>query len=152
MRLWMVFIARFLIWSLWFSWLQCAILVDYYAPLFFLQINKMKPENFCQQFGLCEQVVIISQALSGKNCNLCHKLVTDVESKLKDPDTQVHYVLLYICNIDILIKFTRLCICEMRTPCMISCTLAALVLVHDIMNDVLSKGTVNFFVCLAGLK
>lgn len=112
----------------------------------------MKPENFCQQFGLCEQVVIISQALSGKNCNLCHKLVTDVESKLKDPDTQVHYVLLYICNIDILIKFTRLCICEMRTPCMISCTLAALVLVHDIMNDVLSKGTVNFFVCLAGLK
>ncbi|KAG5585127.1 hypothetical protein H5410_045561 [Solanum commersonii] len=68
---------------------ECAILVDYYAPLFFLQINKMKPENFCQQFGLCEQVVIISQVLSGKNCDLCHKVVTEAELKLKDPDTRL---------------------------------------------------------------
>ncbi|XP_055812745.1 uncharacterized protein LOC129882473 [Solanum dulcamara] len=68
---------------------ECAILVDYYAPIFFLEISKMRPENFCQKFGLCEQVVIISQVLSGKSCDLCHQVVTEAESKLKDPDTQL---------------------------------------------------------------
>ncbi|XP_059305268.1 uncharacterized protein LOC132056880 isoform X3 [Lycium ferocissimum] len=68
---------------------ECSILVDYYAPLFFLEINKIRPEDFCQKFGLCERDVAISQVFSEKNCNLCHQVVTEAEKKLKDPDTQL---------------------------------------------------------------
>ncbi|KAL3328059.1 hypothetical protein AABB24_035627 [Solanum stoloniferum] len=88
---------------------ECAILVDYYASLFFLQINKMRPENFCQQFGLCEQVVIISQVLSGKNCDLCHKVVTEVESKLKDPDTQLEILELLLKACGAIKPYTKKC-------------------------------------------
>ncbi|XP_060202563.1 uncharacterized protein LOC132630987 [Lycium barbarum] len=68
---------------------ECSILVDYYAPLFFLEINKIRPEDFCQKFGLCERDVANSQVFSEKNCNLCHQVVTEAEKKLKDPDTQL---------------------------------------------------------------
>ncbi|PHT28118.1 hypothetical protein CQW23_32279 [Capsicum baccatum] len=40
----------------------CAILVDLYAPLFFLEINKMGPE----EFGFCGLGIAISHVLSGK--------------------------------------------------------------------------------------
>lgn len=68
---------------------ECGILLDYYAPIFFLEINKIRPDDFCQKFGLCEEAVTISQVLSGKSCDLCHQVVTEAKLKLKDPDTQL---------------------------------------------------------------
>ncbi|PHT33159.1 hypothetical protein CQW23_29496 [Capsicum baccatum] len=44
---------------------ECTILVDLYAPLFFVEINKMGPEEFCEEFGFCG-LGITSHVLSGK--------------------------------------------------------------------------------------
>lgn len=88
---------------------ECAILVDYYAPLLFLEINKMRPENFCQKFGLCEQMVIISQVLSRKSCDLCHQVVTEAELKLKDPDTQLEILELLLKACGAIKPYARKC-------------------------------------------
>ncbi|CAA2982411.1 prosaposin-like isoform X1 [Olea europaea subsp. europaea] len=79
---------------------QCIVLVDYYAPLFFLEVSSIQPEYFCKKVGLCEQVVFISQQLSENTCDLCHRAVTEALLKLKDPDTQIEIIelLLKACN------------------------------------------------------
>ncbi|KAK4359219.1 hypothetical protein RND71_021448 [Anisodus tanguticus] len=88
---------------------ECAILVDYYAPLFFLEINRIRPEDFCQKFGLCEQEVTISQVVSGKNCDLCHQVVTEAEKKLKDPDTQLEILELLLKACGAIKPYARKC-------------------------------------------
>ncbi|CAA2995548.1 Prosaposin [Olea europaea subsp. europaea] len=79
---------------------QCIVLVDYYAPLFFLEVSNIQPESFCQKVDLCEQAVSISQQLSKNACDICHHAVTEALLKLKDPDTQLEIIelLLKACN------------------------------------------------------
>ncbi|XP_022877870.1 prosaposin-like isoform X1 [Olea europaea var. sylvestris] len=79
---------------------QCNVLVDYYAPLFFLEVSTIQPDYFCQKVDLCEQAVSISQQLSKNTCDICHHAVTEALLKLKDPDTQIEIIelLLKACN------------------------------------------------------
>lgn len=68
---------------------QCATLVDYYAPLFFLEVSSVQPVDFCRKVNLCQQVAMFSSQLREDSCGLCHRAVSEVLVKLKDPDTQV---------------------------------------------------------------
>ncbi|XP_060176734.1 uncharacterized protein LOC132606977 isoform X2 [Lycium barbarum] len=68
---------------------QCTALVDQYVPLFFLEISTIKPDDVCQKADLCQKVVSISQQFSQNGCDLCHQMVRETLSKLKDPDTQL---------------------------------------------------------------
>ncbi|KAG9147937.1 hypothetical protein Leryth_003533 [Lithospermum erythrorhizon] len=79
---------------------ECISLVDYYAPLFFLEVSLVQPSDFCQKVYLCEQVVSLSERLSKDSCALCHQAVNDALVKLKDPDTQlvVLEILLKACD------------------------------------------------------
>nr|GMC81832.1 prosaposin [Ipomoea batatas]GMC90150.1 prosaposin [Ipomoea batatas] len=78
---------------------QCVTLVNYYGPLFFLELSSIQPQQFCQEVALCQKVAFISQQVSNNTCNLCHYAVSEVLMKLKDPDTQVRclgYMLRFI--------------------------------------------------------
>ncbi|KAL3531612.1 hypothetical protein ACH5RR_005133 [Cinchona calisaya] len=79
---------------------QCITLVDYYAPLFFLEISSIQPEDLCRKVDLCEVIVSISSSFSKNSCDLCHTVVTEAITKLKDPDTQLEIieVLLKACD------------------------------------------------------
>lgn len=79
---------------------QCVLLVDYYAPLFFLEIGKIKPENFCKKVDLCERVANYLSVMSDESCTLCQQVLTEILGKLKDPETQLQVIeiLLKACN------------------------------------------------------
>lgn len=69
---------------------QCTIFVDYYAPLLFLEVSTIQPGEFCQKVNLCQQISIFSAQLHEDSCGLCHRAVSEILVKLKDPDTQVN--------------------------------------------------------------
>lgn len=71
-----------------FFW-QCILLVDYYASLFFVEIDKISPEEFCRKVNLCEKMVVVNLQKSEETCTLCHHVVDEIITKLKDPDAQV---------------------------------------------------------------
>lgn len=79
---------------------QCITLVDYYAPLFFLEISSVQPGEFCQKVDLCEPVVTYTRLLSKDSCGLCQQTMAEVLTKLKDPDTQLEIIELLLkgCN------------------------------------------------------
>lgn len=68
---------------------ECTAAVGHYVPLFFLEISSIKPDDICQKVDLCQKVVSISQQFSQNGCDLCHQVVDETLSKLKDPDTQL---------------------------------------------------------------
>ncbi|XP_060176737.1 uncharacterized protein LOC132606977 isoform X3 [Lycium barbarum] len=68
---------------------ECTALVDQYVPRFFSEISTLKPDDVCQKVDLCQEVVSISQQFSQNGCDLCHQVVRETLSKLKDPDTQL---------------------------------------------------------------
>ncbi|KAJ0985453.1 hypothetical protein J5N97_003809 [Dioscorea zingiberensis] len=78
---------------------QCIILVDYYSSIFFLEISTIRPEEFCQKVNLCEKESIVLLK-SNDTCNLCHQVVDDLLTRLKNPDTQFEILqfLLKECN------------------------------------------------------
>ncbi|KAL3326702.1 hypothetical protein AABB24_037406 [Solanum stoloniferum] len=67
---------------------ECTAMVDQYVPLFLLEISTIKPDDICQKVNLCQKVVSISQQFSQNSCDLCHQVVRETLSKMKDPDTQ----------------------------------------------------------------
>lgn len=79
---------------------ECLTLVDYYAPLFFLEISSVQPGEFCQKVNLCEQAVLISQHLRKDSCEFCQQTVREALLKLKDPNTllEIIQVLLKGCH------------------------------------------------------
>lgn len=68
---------------------QCLSLVDYYAPLLFLEASTIQPVELCRKVNLCQQIVLISRQLREDSCVLCHRVISEVLTKLKDPDAQV---------------------------------------------------------------
>lgn len=68
---------------------QCIILVDYYAPLFFLELNTIKPAEFCGKVNLCQQVVAYAQGIKQNSCDVCNMAIDEVITLLKDPDNQL---------------------------------------------------------------
>ncbi|XP_059668119.1 uncharacterized protein LOC132313392 [Cornus florida] len=90
---------------------ECVTMVDYYAPLFFLEIDSVQPAEFCQKIKFCQQMVIISRALSEDSCGLCHRAVAVSLLKLKNPDTQLEIVelLLKACNTVVVENYVEKC-------------------------------------------
>ncbi|OVA12658.1 Saposin-like type B [Macleaya cordata] len=72
---------------------ECLTLVDYYAPLFFLEMATIQPGDFCEKMNLCDE-----QFPNG--CKMCHQAIEEVMDKLEDPDTQLEImeILLKACN------------------------------------------------------
>ncbi|GJS12087.1 prosaposin [Tanacetum coccineum] len=68
---------------------QCIILVDYYAPLFFLELNTIKPAEFCGKVNLCQQVIAYAQEIKQNSCDVCNMAIEEVITLLKDPDNQL---------------------------------------------------------------
>ncbi|XP_010937982.1 uncharacterized protein [Elaeis guineensis] len=79
---------------------QCVLLVDYYAPLFFMEIATIHPEQFCGKVNLCEKTVLTPLPKRDDACTICHHAVVEILTKLKDPDTQFEILemLLKVCN------------------------------------------------------
>ncbi|XP_047324898.1 prosaposin-like [Impatiens glandulifera] len=82
---------------------QCITLVNYYAPIFFLELQTTQPKTLCQKFNLCQeekQVMVVYQHLREDKCEICQHVISEARTKLKDPDTQLEIieVLLKACN------------------------------------------------------
>ncbi|KAG1338977.1 proactivator polypeptide-like 1 [Cocos nucifera] len=79
---------------------QCALLVDYYAPLFFMEVATIRPEQFCEKVNLCEKTVSVPLPKHDDACTICHHVVEEILTKLEDPDTQLEIIarLLKACN------------------------------------------------------
>lgn len=77
---------------------KCVELVDYYAPLLFAKIAEIKPDEICKQYGLCNS--LLSGVRSESTCALCHRVMDEIESKLKDPDAEFEIIQLLLkeCN------------------------------------------------------
>ncbi|XP_059640468.1 uncharacterized protein LOC132282726 [Cornus florida] len=88
---------------------ECAILVDYYAPLFFLEISSVQPGDFCRKVNLCEQMVSTYRELTEDSCGLCHRAVAEVLLKLKDPDTQLEIIELLLKGCDAVENYVKKC-------------------------------------------
>ncbi|MFS7976648.1 putative saposin-like type B, region 1, saposin B type, region 2 [Helianthus anomalus] len=68
---------------------QCITLVDYYAPLFFLELSNIQPEDFCGKVNLCKEVVAYARELSENSCDVCNLAVSEIIKLLADPDNQL---------------------------------------------------------------
>ncbi|KAL5550654.1 hypothetical protein UlMin_000830 [Ulmus minor] len=88
---------------------QCFTLVDYYAPLFFSEISNIQAGDFCRKVNLCQQVVMISSQLREDSCGLCHRAVSEVLVKLKDPDTQLEIIEILLKACDSMKDYEKKC-------------------------------------------
>ncbi|KAK2981811.1 hypothetical protein RJ640_010328 [Escallonia rubra] len=88
---------------------ECITLVDYYAPLFFLEVSSMQPGNFCQKVNLCEKTVVIVRHLGEDSCSLCQYAVAEALLKLKDPDTQLEILELLLKACDAVESYVKKC-------------------------------------------
>lgn len=68
---------------------QCVTLVDYYVPLFFIQLESFQPHYFCKRMNLCGKVVALVEEARQDSCGVCHKTVSEILIKIQDPDVQV---------------------------------------------------------------
>ena len=70
--------------------LQCLSMVDHYTQLFFTQVSTIKSDQICKRLNLCQAVTpaFASQVHQG-NCEACRETVSEVVTKLKDPETKV---------------------------------------------------------------
>ncbi|KAL5720846.1 hypothetical protein ACHQM5_013476 [Ranunculus cassubicifolius] len=66
---------------------ECLKMVDYYVPLFFLEIESVEPEKLCHEMNLCDMVFT-----SEDKCTVCHGAVAEILEKLEDPDTQLEII------------------------------------------------------------
>ncbi|KAI4353527.1 hypothetical protein L6164_002470 [Bauhinia variegata] len=79
---------------------QCMTFVDYYAPLFFLEIASIQPEDFGEKVNLCQEIAKISTVVEENSCEICKDAVAELLVKLKDPETKLEIIeaLLKMCN------------------------------------------------------
>ncbi|ONM29807.1 saposin B domain-containing protein [Zea mays] len=71
---------------------QCITLVDYYVPLFFLEVSMVTPEKFCESMHLCKKGMKISLPTREGTCGLCHHVVVEILIMLKDPNMQLEVI------------------------------------------------------------
>ncbi|KAK8556536.1 hypothetical protein V6N13_064558 [Hibiscus sabdariffa] len=93
---------------------QCISLVEYYVPLFFIEISSIQPEDVCQKVNLCQKVTLISSQIRQNSCEVCHNAVSEVLTKLKDPDTQCKKIVfeygpLILVNAEHFLETTDIC-------------------------------------------
>ncbi|MQL92340.1 hypothetical protein Taro_024961 [Colocasia esculenta] len=79
---------------------QCILLVDYYAPLFFVEVGLVHPEDFCTKVNLCTERTFLLLLKREDPCSICQRTIVEVLVKLKDPDTQLEIIetLIKACN------------------------------------------------------
>ncbi|KAJ1402452.1 Saposin-like type B, region 1 [Sesbania bispinosa] len=79
---------------------KCISLVDYYAPLFFLEISTVQPGDFCHKVNLCQHIADISLQVQENSCEFCEDTVSALLDKLKNPDTELEIIqtLLKVCS------------------------------------------------------
>ncbi|RZB47399.1 hypothetical protein D0Y65_051152 [Glycine soja] len=79
---------------------KCITLVDYYAPLFFLEIVTIQPGEFCHKVNLCQLVTYISLLVQEDTSGFCKVTVSTLLAKLKDSDTKLEIIetSLKVCN------------------------------------------------------
>ncbi|VFQ89289.1 unnamed protein product [Cuscuta campestris] len=87
---------------------QCVTLVNYYGPLFFVEVSSVEPEQFCKKAAMCQKVTLTSQKFFN-NCNLCHQTVSEALLKLKDPDTQLEILELLLKACDSAKNYSKKC-------------------------------------------
>ena len=79
---------------------QCILLMDYYAPLFFVEIAKLQPEMFCEKVNLCNEMSLVHLRKRDDSCTICRNAVNEVLTRLEDPETQLEVIqiLIKVCN------------------------------------------------------
>ncbi|KAL9315213.1 hypothetical protein ACSQ67_016214 [Phaseolus vulgaris] len=79
---------------------KCITLVDYYAPLFFLEMATIQPEDFCNKINICHLISYISSQVQEDSCGFCKDTVSTLLAKLKDSDTKLEIIetTLKVCN------------------------------------------------------
>ncbi|RZB53020.1 hypothetical protein D0Y65_049181 [Glycine soja] len=79
---------------------KCITLVDYYAPLFFLEIATIQPGEFCLKVNLCQLITYISLQVQEDTSGFCEDTVSTLLAKLKDGDTKLQIIgtSLKVCN------------------------------------------------------
>ncbi|KAH1199472.1 Prosaposin [Glycine max] len=82
------------------AFLSCITLVDYYAPLFFLEIATIQPGEFCLKVNLCQLITYISLQVQEDTSGFCEDTVSTLLAKLKDGDTKLQIIgtSLKVCN------------------------------------------------------
>ncbi|KHG03118.1 Proactivator polypeptide [Gossypium arboreum] len=88
---------------------QCITLVDYYVPLFFVEISLIQPEVLCKEVNLCQKFALISTQIREDCCGVCHHAVSEVLTKLKDPDTQLEIIELLLKGCDSVQNYVKKC-------------------------------------------
>ncbi|XP_038988918.1 proactivator polypeptide-like 1 isoform X2 [Phoenix dactylifera] len=93
---------------------QCVLLVDYYAPLFFIEIATIHPEQFCEKVNFCKKTILIPLPKRDDACTICHHAVVEILTKLKDPDMQCkrlvfEYGPLIMVNLEKFLETTDVC-------------------------------------------
>ncbi|KAJ4882228.1 saposin B domain-containing protein [Raphanus sativus] len=70
---------------------QCLSMVDHYTQLFFTRVSLLNPHGICKTLNLC-QPLLASQG----NCEACHDTVSQLVTKLKDPQTKLKIIRLLL--------------------------------------------------------
>jgi len=68
--------------------------VDYYLPLFFSEMTSVQPGDFCNKVNLCQNIANFSLQVQENTCEFCEETVSSLLDKIKDPDTEVSYLIL----------------------------------------------------------
>ncbi|XP_068651277.1 uncharacterized protein [Aristolochia californica] len=71
---------------------ECVTLVDYYAPLLFVQVAVVNPEDFCRKVNLCEELAFTSLSRHPNSCELCHHALSEILVKITDPEKQLDII------------------------------------------------------------
>lgn len=94
-------------------------LVDYYIPAFFLEVSVLKPEELCESAHLCPKGAAARSSTRGEACGLCHHVLVEVLTMLKDPNTKVTAIfstsaLDLLCNVWLVLCtwLMRFCACR----------------------------------------
>ncbi|CAI8612914.1 unnamed protein product [Vicia faba] len=79
---------------------ECISLVDYYLPLFFLEMTSVQPGDFCNKVNLCQNIANMSLQFQENSCDFCEDTVSKLLDKITDPDTELAIIetLLKVCS------------------------------------------------------
>ncbi|KAL5058311.1 hypothetical protein RYX36_029915 [Vicia faba] len=79
---------------------KCISLVDYYLPLFFLEMTSVQPGDFCNKVNLCQNIANMSLQFQENSCDFCEDTVSKLLDKITDPDTELAIIetLLKVCS------------------------------------------------------
>jgi len=71
---------------------KCNAMVDYYAPLIFVEITTISPKEFCQKMSICSDSSTLALNRQQNNCDVCESAIIEIETHLKDPETKMKVI------------------------------------------------------------